>query len=111
MHSRELDKGNRAAQARIAAAAELLAGNVGIDPELVAALSAYHSRDPEANRLRKQEAVADLLEALAAGASKGENPITITEDADGEAPSDTAPAPAAPAPVRNRGRRPRKGAK
>lgn len=65
MDPRILGNHRRAAQERIDVAARTLAEKAGVDPALAAALSAYHARDPETNRLRQQEALADLLEALA----------------------------------------------
>lgn len=63
MHPRVLAQRQGAAQDRMRAAAATLAEKHGLPTELAAALSVY-DRDPETRGVMRQEAVADLLEAL-----------------------------------------------
>lgn len=110
MHPRILDKSRRDAQERIDAAASTLAKRAGVDRNLVDALSAYHDRDPEANRLRQMEATATLLEALVEGGKaktvKDEKPAPAPQP--GKAPQ-TAPAARETASGAVTGRTPAKG--
>jgi hypothetical protein len=85
MDPRILDNQRRAAQERINVASLALAQKAGVDPALAAALDRYHDRDPQTNALRKLEATADLLEALAEG-PKREAPQPDPET--GERPGD-----------------------
>ena len=63
MHPRILAQRTGTAQDRMRAAAATLAEQHGLPAELAANLAAY-DRDPETRGVMRQEAVADLLEAL-----------------------------------------------
>jgi hypothetical protein len=69
------------ARIRIEAAAEALAQARGLDPALVAGLY-VHDRDPETQKVMRQEAVASLLEALCSvpGRRTGRHQEEITGD-------------------------------
>lgn len=63
MHPRVIAQRTAEAQARTQAAAEKLAACHGLEASLTAALSVY-DRDPDTRAVMRQEAVAELLEAL-----------------------------------------------
>src|SRR5688500_1385980 len=87
-HPRVIAQRQGTAATRITAAAQALAESANLDASLVSALSVY-DRDPDTRQVMRQEAVADLLEALAGqkapqGAQEtqdgGGQPTPVTSD-------------------------------
>lgn len=78
MHPRVLASRAGEAQSRTQAAAEKLAAAHGLEASLTAALAVY-DRDPDTRAVMRQEAVADLLEALVEKQEAGEEAKAETE--------------------------------